>query len=151
MILIKILLQSKLITLLRKFAKKKKTVNPSSSHCCGFEPSLGQMLDKPSSACGWFFSGISHFCPILWLTRLEMSKIILKGHKTKIKKEKEKKNLKLPLNLSHVFFIRVMCPKDAGRMANSVHPDQTDRSGAVWSGSTLYVYACLSKNFWSLW
>ena len=38
-----------------------RSLNRLSSHCCGFEPSLGQMGDKPSSACGWsgvFFSGI---------------------------------------------------------------------------------------------
>ena len=29
-------------------------------------------------------------------------------------------------------------------MANSVHPDQTAPSGAVWSGSTLFAYAILS-------
>ena len=32
-----------------------------------------------------------------------------------------------------------MCPHDADRMANSVDPDQTVPSGAVWSGSTLFV------------
>ena len=29
-------------------------------------------------------------------------------------------------------------------MANRVDPDQTAPSGAVWSGSTLFVYAILS-------
>ena len=33
-------------------------------------------------------------------------------------------------------------------MANSVDPDQTASSGAVWSGSTLFVYAILSENIW---
>ena len=30
-------------------------------------------------------------------------------------------------------------------MANSVDPDQTAPSGAVWSGSALFVYAILSE------
>ena len=40
-----------------------------------------------------------------------------------------------------------MSPKDADRMANSVDPDQTAPLGAVWSGSTLFAQAYLSKNF----
>ena len=31
-------------------------------------------------------------------------------------------------------------------MANSVDPDQTAPSGAVWSGSTLFVYVILSDD-----
>ena len=53
---------------------------------------------------------------------------------------------------------RVICPKDADRMANRVDPDQTARLGgvdhcgcriklgAVWSGSTLFAKPFLSKN-----
>ena len=36
-----------------------------------------------------FFSGISHFCPTLRLTRLKMREIILTGHKTQIKRKKK--------------------------------------------------------------
>ena len=32
-------------------------------------------------------------------------------------------------------------------MANSVDPDQTAPSGAVWSGSALFVYEILSDTF----
>ena len=34
--------------------------------------------------------------------------------------------------------------KIINRMANSVDPDQTTPSGAVWSGSALFAYAILS-------
>ena len=43
-----------------------------------------------------------------------------------------------------------MCLNDAGRMANSVDPDQTAPLGAVWSGSALFAQACLSENLGSL-
>ena len=46
------------------------------------------MWDKPSSACRWtgvFSRGSPIFCPILQLTQLKMSEIILTGHKTQIK------------------------------------------------------------------
>ena len=39
---------------------------------------------------------------------------------------------------------RVMSPKDADGMENSVDPDQT--LGAVWSGSVLFAQICLSEN-----
>ena len=42
------------------------TLNRSSSRCCAFEPSLGYMWDKPSSACGWsdvFSRGSPVFAP----------------------------------------------------------------------------------------
>ena len=42
---------------------------------------------------------------------------------------------------------RVMSPKDADGMANSVDPDL----GAVWSGSTLFAQNYMSENFGSLW
>ena len=45
---------------------------------------------------------------------------------------------------------RVLSPKDADGMANSVVPDQTAPLGAVWSGSTLFAQAYLSKNLGSL-
>ena len=41
----------------------------------------------------WVFSGISRFRPTLQLTRLKMSKMILTGRKTQIKKKKKKKKL----------------------------------------------------------
>ena len=44
-----------------------------------------------------------------------------------------------------------MILKDADGIANSVDPDQTASLGAVWSGSTLFVQAYLSKNLGSLW
>ena len=47
-------------------------------------------------------------------------------------------------------FHRVVSPKDADWMANSVDPDQTAPRGAVWSGSTLFAYAYLSENLGSL-
>ena len=45
---------------------------------------------------------------------------------------------------------RVMSPKDADGMANSVDPDQTAPVGAVWSGSTLFAQTCLSENLGKL-
>ena len=69
------------------------------------------------------------------------------------------KMLQLSYNLNNVaptistmwLFHRVMRPKDAGRIANSVDPDQTARLGAVWSGSTLFAqWAYLSENVGSL-
>ena len=42
-------------------------------------------------------------------------------------------------------------PNDTDWMANSVDPDQTAPLGAVWSGSTLFAQAYLSKNLGSLW
>ena len=44
----------------------------------------------------------------------------------------------------------VMHPKDADGTANSVDPDETDPSGAVWSGSTLFVPTCEPKNLESI-
>ena len=42
---------------------------------------------------------------------------------------------------------KAMSPKDGDGMANNEDPDQTALLlGAVWSGSTLFVQACLSKN-----
>ena len=46
---------------------------------------------------------------------------------------------------------RVMSPKDADGMANSVDPDQTAPLGAVWSRSVLFAQAYLSENLGSLW
>ena len=40
---------------------------------------------------------------------------------------------------------RRMGPNDADWMANSVDPDKTAPLGAVWSGSTLFAQAYLSK------
>ena len=47
------------------------------------------------------------------------------------------------------FYYKAICPNDAYRMANSVDPDQTAPL-AVWSGSTLFVQTCLSKNLGSI-
>ena len=46
---------------------------------------------------------------------------------------------------------RVMYPKDADGMANSVDSDQTAPSGALWSGCTLFAQTDLSENLGSLW
>ena len=46
---------------------------------------------------------------------------------------------------------RVLHPKDADGIANSVDPDQTAPLGAVWSGSALFAQTYLSKNLGSLW
>ena len=44
-------------------------------------------------------------------------------------------------------FLRVMHPKDAEGIANSVDPPR----GAVWSGSALFAQAYLSENLGTLW
>ena len=43
-----------------------------------------------------------------------------------------------------------MCPKDADGMANSADPDQIAPLGSVWSGSTLFAQAYLSKTLGAL-
>ena len=43
-----------------------------------------------------------------------------------------------------LFFIQLFLKAFSG-MANSVDPDQTAPSGAVWSGSALFAYALLSE------
>ena len=48
------------------------------------------------------------------------------------------------------FYCKVMHPKDAERLANSVDPDQTAPLGAVWSGSALFAQSYLSENLGSL-
>ena len=48
------------------------------------------------------------------------------------------------------FDYRVIGPKDAEGMANSVDTDQTAPLGAVWSGSTQFAQTCLSENLGSL-
>ena len=67
-------------------------LNHSSSHHCGFEPSLVHI--RQAKFClqlvRCFFSGIWHFLPALRLTPLKMSEIILMGPKTQIKKKKKK-------------------------------------------------------------
>ena len=45
---------------------------------------------------------------------------------------------------------RVMRPKDAEGIANSVDPDRTAPLGAVWSGSALFAQTYLSENLGSL-
>ena len=47
-------------------------------------------------------------------------------------------------------YFRVMHPKDAERIVNSVDPDQTATQGAVWSGSALFAKIYLSENLGSL-
>ena len=51
-----------------------------------------------------------------------------------------------PKNWTRWLFLRVMHPKDAEGIANSVDPDQTAPLGAVWSGSALFAQACPSEN-----
>ena len=43
-------------------------------------------------------------------------------------------------------FLRVIHPKDAEGIENSVDLDQTAPLGAVWSGSALFAQTCLSEN-----
>ena len=43
-----------------------------------------------------------------------------------------------------------MSPNNTDGMANSVDPDQTAPTGAVWSGSALFAQAYLSENLGSL-
>ena len=61
---------------------------------------------------------------------------------------------KICCNLSKIWimwhYYSVMSPNDVDGMANSVDPDQTAPLGAVWSGSTLFAKAYLSKNLGSL-
>ena len=45
---------------------------------------------------------------------------------------------------------RVMSPKDAEGIANSVDPDQTPPLRAAWSESALFAQTCLSENLGSL-
>ena len=49
-----------------------------------------------------------------------------------------------------VITLRVMHPKDAEGIANSVDPDQIAPLGAVWSGSALFAQASVSENLGSL-
>ena len=63
----------------------------------------------------------------------------------------------ITLKFEQWLYHRVMSPKGAEGMANSVDPDQTaPRSGstlflgAVWSGSTLFAQNYLSENLGSL-
>ena len=51
-----------------------------------------------------------------------------------------------PKSWTRWLFLRVMHPKDAEGIANSVDPDQTAPLGAVWSGSALFAQACPSEN-----
>ena len=46
---------------------------------------------------------------------------------------------------------KIMHPKDAARIANSVDPDQTAPLGAVWSGSALFAQTYLSENLGWIW
>ena len=55
-----------------------------------------------------------------------------------------------PKSWRRCLFFRVMHPKDAEGIANSVDPDQTAPLGAVWSGSALFAQACLSENLETL-
>ena len=67
------------------------TLNHSSFHRCGFEPSSGHV--RQAKFCllvvRWFFSWISQFCPTFRLAWLKMSDIILTGRKTQIKKKRD--------------------------------------------------------------
>ena len=46
-------------------------------------------------------------------------------------------------------YYRIMLPKDADRIANSVDPDQTAPLGAVWSGSALFSVDSDREAVWS--
>ena len=46
---------------------------------------------------------------------------------------------KCPKNETALFHNAVMSPKEVDGAANSVDPDQTAPSGAVWSGSALFA------------
>ena len=79
-----------LMTLLRSLIFN--TLHRSSSHRCGFEPSLGHV--RQAKFClrvvKCFFSGISRVRPTLRFIRLKMREIILRGCKTQMKKKKKK-------------------------------------------------------------
>ena len=50
------------------------------------------------------------------------------------------------------FYHRVMCPKDADRMANGVDPDQNASEEQSDVGlHTLFAQTCLSESLGSLW
>ena len=56
---------------------------------------------------------------------------------------------KISNTLFQFFFAQILLfmqlfPKIPNEKANSLDPDQTAPSGAVWSGSTLFAYAILS-------
>ena len=55
-----------------------------------------------------------------------------------------------PKSWSRWRFLRVIHPKDAEEIANSVDPIHTAPLGAVWSGSALFAQTCLSKNLGKL-
>ena len=55
-----------------------------------------------------------------------------------------------PKTWTRWLYRRVMHPKDAAGIANSVDPDQTAPLGAVWSGSALFAQTYLSENLGSL-
>ena len=114
-------------------------LNSSSSHPCGFESRSGHMWDKPSSACGWFFSGGLPFSPHLTIDSAQNDWNNL---------DQLNKNPKNCCNYPKIWtmslFHRVMSPNDADRMANSVDPDQTVPLRAVWSAWVYTVCAGLS-------
>ena len=56
----------------------------------------------------------------------------------------------LPPSHRTPLYLRVMHPKDAEEIANSVDSDQTAPLAAVRSGSALFAQAYLSKNLVSL-
>ena len=72
--------------------------------------------------------------------------------KTSLKWKERKISLMPFCNLSHVcpkteqygFTIEQSVQKDGDKMANSVDPDQTISSGAVWSASTQFAQTCQS-------
>ena len=55
-----------------------------------------------------------------------------------------------PKSWTRWHFVRVMYPKDAEGIANSVDPDQTTPLGAVRSRSALFAQTCLSENLGKL-
>ena len=66
------------------------------------------------------------------------------------KKMDSQKIVLIILKFEQCSFTRVICPKDAERMTNSIDPDQDAPLAAVWSGSTLFVLTCLANNLRSL-
>ena len=75
------------------------------------------------------------------LSRSSSTTPLLYNSNVKILKNRTRKNCCSYPKIGTVWFYdRVRCPKDADGMSNSLDPDQTAPVGAVWSGSTLFVW-----------
>lgn len=55
-----------------------------------------------------------------------------------------------PMMRIRLFHHRCMCPWTGDGMTEGGHPDRTAPQRAVWSGSALFVYSCLSGNLGTL-